>query len=457
MRILEALGWTIAQEKCEMEPKQQTNLLGYTWDLKRMYLKMADLRKKQLRFQLKRFISLTEKQVPIKIKYLASIIAKLNFLRVQVREASFNLNLMDFVRTRALKKKDRKLNKIFLKKILQELYLRLGVIVRNQEMTLEMRIQEAVMLSDASLKGWRVNLELQTGETLVQHGERNQEQKKWSSNKKEMEAIFLGLFRYRQVFKELQIKAILIKSDSSTAVQDLVKQRAGQTLVAEVKKIVKLCQQLKIQTQTQHIPGISNKITDSLSSLSSQRDYLVKKEKFKNLCKTKSITPTLELFATGENKLVDRYVATVEEEKETDWLNAFSKPSKEKIFWILPPILKIAKILIAWEMFYPKSIMIAPWWPGQIWFTSLLTGSSTYLFLRKSIQILNQRIEITTTKGLPLTGKITAFLVDQESNWRENCQLNFQLREHDQKNQSNDNRRSVDQHNKNIYIDNGSV
>ncbi|KAA6399495.1 MAG: hypothetical protein EZS28_004974 [Streblomastix strix] len=42
---------------------------------------------------------------------------------------------------------------------------------------------------------------------------------------------------------------------SSTAVQDLAKQRAGKILIAEVKKIVKLCQQLKIQTQTQHIPG----------------------------------------------------------------------------------------------------------------------------------------------------------------------------------------------------------
>ncbi|KAA6385092.1 MAG: hypothetical protein EZS28_019379, partial [Streblomastix strix] len=93
-----------------------------------------------------------------------------------------------------------------------------------------------------------------------------------------MATIYLQLFRYQQIFKELQIKAILIKSDSSTAVQDLAKQRAGQSLVAEAKKIIKLCQQLKIQTQTQHIPGISIKITNARSRLSAQGYYSVERD-----------------------------------------------------------------------------------------------------------------------------------------------------------------------------------
>ncbi|KAA6395573.1 MAG: hypothetical protein EZS28_008898 [Streblomastix strix] len=99
-----------------------------------------------------------------------------------------------------------------------------------------------------------------------------------------MEAIFLGLFRYVQIFKELQIKAIFIISDNSAAVQDLAKQRAGQKLAAEVKKIIKLYQQLKIQTQTQYIPGISNKITDALSRLSTFGENSVKKVIFIALC-----------------------------------------------------------------------------------------------------------------------------------------------------------------------------
>ncbi|KAA6377175.1 MAG: hypothetical protein EZS28_027296, partial [Streblomastix strix] len=117
---------------------------------------------------------------------------------VQVREASLYLKLMDSAKTRALKKKEWKENMILPKEILQELYWWQGVIVRNKEMTLEVRIPEAVMVSDASPKGQGVTLELQTGDTLVQHEEWNKEQKRWTSNKKEMEAIFLGLFRYGQ-------------------------------------------------------------------------------------------------------------------------------------------------------------------------------------------------------------------------------------------------------------------
>ncbi|KAA6376138.1 MAG: putative Transposon Ty3-I Gag-Pol polyprotein [Streblomastix strix] len=427
MKILEAFGWTIAQEKCEIEPKQQINFLGWTWDLKRMYIKMTDLRKQELRYQLKRLISLTEKQVPIKIKYLASIIGKLNFLRVQVREASLYLKLMDSAKTRALKNKEWKENMIPPKKILQELYWWHGVIVRNQEMTLEVKIPEAVMVSDASPKRWGVTLELHTGDTLVQHGEWNKEQKRWTSNKKEMEAIFLGLFRYEQVFKELQIKAILIRSDSSTAVQDLAKQRAGQTLVAEVKKIVSLCQQLRIQIQTQHIPGVSNKITDALSRLNTQGDYSVKIEIFKALCQAWQIIPTLDLFATGENKLVDRFVAIGEEEEGAEWLTAFSRPWKEEIFWIHPPIPKIGKALIAWEKFKPKSIMIAPWLPGQIWFTSLLTDSNRYLILGESSLILNPGKEMIRKKDMLPPGKIAAFLMDQELIKEGGYQQNFQI------------------------------
>ncbi|KAA6364161.1 MAG: hypothetical protein EZS28_040310, partial [Streblomastix strix] len=138
---------------------------------------MTDLRKQELRYQLKRLISLTEKQVPIKIKYLASIIGKLNFLRVKIREASLYLKLIDSAKTRALKSKEWGENMIPPKEILQELYWWHGVIVKNQEMTLDVRIPEAVMVSDASPKGWGVTLELQTGDTLVQHGEWNKEQK----------------------------------------------------------------------------------------------------------------------------------------------------------------------------------------------------------------------------------------------------------------------------------------
>ncbi|KAA6361472.1 MAG: hypothetical protein EZS28_043000 [Streblomastix strix] len=85
-------------------------------------------------------------------------------------------------------------------------------------MTLEQKIPEAVMVSDVSPMGWRVILELYTGDTLVLHEEQNKELKHWTSNMKKMKAIFLALSRYGQIFKEQQTKAFLFKSDISTTI-----------------------------------------------------------------------------------------------------------------------------------------------------------------------------------------------------------------------------------------------
>ncbi|KAA6395572.1 MAG: hypothetical protein EZS28_008897 [Streblomastix strix] len=171
MTISEAFGWIIAWKKCESQLNQQINFLRWAYDLKKMYLKIAYQRKQELHFHFRRFISLIERQVPIKVKYLASIRSKLIFLRVQVREASLYLKLMDSAKSCALNNNKWKENEILPQEILQGHYWWQGVIAKNQRMMLEVRISEVVMVSDTSPKSWGVTLELQTGDTLVQHGE----------------------------------------------------------------------------------------------------------------------------------------------------------------------------------------------------------------------------------------------------------------------------------------------
>ncbi|KAA6326984.1 MAG: hypothetical protein EZS28_053875 [Streblomastix strix] len=56
----------------------------------------------------------------------------------------------------------------------------------------------------------------------------------------------------------------------------------------------------------------------ALSRLNTQGDYSVKKEIFIALCQTWQITPIRNLFATGENKLVNRFVAIGEGEGEKE-------------------------------------------------------------------------------------------------------------------------------------------
>ncbi|KAA6401970.1 MAG: hypothetical protein EZS28_002499 [Streblomastix strix] len=65
-------------------------------------------------------------------------------------------------------------------------------------------------------KGLGVTLELQTGHTLVQHGEWSKGQKHWTCNNNQMIAMFLYQIRYGQIFKDLLIISILIKTEIST-------------------------------------------------------------------------------------------------------------------------------------------------------------------------------------------------------------------------------------------------
>ncbi|KAA6395544.1 MAG: hypothetical protein EZS28_008932 [Streblomastix strix] len=113
---------------------------------------------------------------------------------------------------------------------------------------------------------------------------------------------------YGQIFRELQINAILIKSDSSITVQDLAKQRAGQTFVVEVVKIILLYRADE----------------DSISDIKNIRIH----------------------------KLYNRRSEqTLKEEKEIIWIIVFTKSSKNEIFWIRPPIPKISKAFVTWNRF----------------------------------------------------------------------------------------------------------
>ncbi|KAA6364689.1 MAG: putative Transposon Ty3-I Gag-Pol polyprotein [Streblomastix strix] len=344
MQILERFGWTIAMDKCELEPKQQIDFLGWSWNIEKMYIKMIEERRRDLFKQIVQFIKIAQQQITIKIKYLAALIGRLNFLKTQIREASLCMQLMNAAKTKAVREMEQTGMIILPKEVLQELHWWRTKIKENRQTSLETKIPQAQMVSDASTKGWGTTLELQTGDTLVQHGQWRKQQKLQISNRKQMEAIFQGPYRYATIFKELQLKTILIRSDSSTAVQDLAKQRAGKTLQAGVKKIIKLFQQLEIEIVTQHIPGIVNRITDALSRMNTKGEYMINIIAFMIHCQIWKVALTLDLFTTKDNKVTDWYVTLNEEEEaETQWIDAFSKPWQNELFWIHPPISKQAR------------------------------------------------------------------------------------------------------------------
>ncbi|KAA6368583.1 MAG: hypothetical protein EZS28_035891, partial [Streblomastix strix] len=80
MRTLEQFGWTISAEKCETEPKQIITFLGWIWNLKEMNIRMSEERKQKMIQALNDWCITIYKNRNVKIRQLAALIGRLNFL-----------------------------------------------------------------------------------------------------------------------------------------------------------------------------------------------------------------------------------------------------------------------------------------------------------------------------------------------------------------------------------------
>ncbi|KAA6371137.1 MAG: hypothetical protein EZS28_033336, partial [Streblomastix strix] len=99
--------------------------------------------------------------------------------------------------------------------------------------------------------------------TRLQVRKRNRNDKQHQGNK----AILYMLLSFEQVFKKMQDQAVLIRSNNSTAVYDIGKWKAKESLIKRLKKECYLLKRLQLQITTIDIPGKLNSATDSLSRL----------------------------------------------------------------------------------------------------------------------------------------------------------------------------------------------
>ncbi|KAA6396036.1 MAG: hypothetical protein EZS28_008438 [Streblomastix strix] len=400
MEILEAIVWTLAQEKCEIEPKQHINFLEWTWDLKRMYIKMTDLRKQELRFQLRKFIILTERHAPIKIKYLASIVDNLNFFKSPSKR-SFPL-----LKANGLSKDES---------------------IEEQRMEREYDSTQgnpSRALLEAGSDSEELGDDTRSEDFRGSYGIRRISEWLGSDSGTINRRYFSPTWKMEQRTEEVDkqqegdgsyiLRTIPLRINLQRAENqgDPHQVRQLYSRIRFSKAMSRINSSSRSEENSQAMSTTENTNTDSTYSGNlKQHNRLTKQTKHPGRLFSKErdiYSPVLSvvdntntgLFAIRENKLVDRYVAIGEEEKGAEWLNTFSRLRKEEIFWIPPPFPNFGKALIAQEKFKPKSIMIASWWPGQIWFMHLLTGSSRYIILEESSLILNPGKEMMKWKDM---------------------------------------------------------
>ncbi|KAA6403563.1 MAG: hypothetical protein EZS28_000899 [Streblomastix strix] len=103
MRTLEQFGWTTSTGKYETDPKQIITFLGWIWNLKEMNIRMSEETKLKMIQILMDRCNVIYMNKSVKIRQLAALRGRLNFLRPQIKEASLYLMELDKAKTQALK------------------------------------------------------------------------------------------------------------------------------------------------------------------------------------------------------------------------------------------------------------------------------------------------------------------------------------------------------------------
>ncbi|KAA6401856.1 MAG: putative reverse transcriptase [Streblomastix strix] len=411
-KTLEQFGWTISTDKCEIEPKQVITFLGWIWNLREMNIRMSEERKSKMIQVLKDWCNTIYKSKNVKIRQLAALIGRLNFLRPQIKEASLYLIELDKAKTQALKTNSWDGIMIVNRIVIKELKWWIRRIWDNLPQSLINKTITCMITTDASPQGWGATLTHENQIELIQHDCWSEKEAEMTSNAKEIKAIYYGLLRFEQVFKKIQDQAVLIRSDNTTAVYDIGKWKAKESLIERIKQVFYLVKRLRLQITTIHIPGKLNSTTDSLSRLLRSGDYSLKDGMIQMICKTWNYMPQIDIFATQYNKLINNYATVDLNDLGTHFHNAFNyKWSKVKLY-IHPLIPVLNRVLQKMKYDKAQGIVIASIWPGQSWYTKLKNLSIKFLFLGQAEKILEmgQRMKDKDQKLPP--GNVGAFLLD---------------------------------------------
>ncbi|KAA6366437.1 MAG: hypothetical protein EZS28_038037 [Streblomastix strix] len=242
-----------------------------------------------------------------------------------------------------------------------------------------------------------------------------------TSNAKEIKAIYYGQFCFEQVFKKIQDQAVFIRSDNITAVYDIGKQKAKESLKERIKQVFYLLKRLQLQITTINIPGKLNSTTYSLSRLCRSGDNTLKDGIIQMICKTWNYMPQIYIFVTQHNKLINNYVTVDLNDLGTHFHNAFNNKWNKVKLYIHPPIPVLNRVLQKMKQDKAEGI-IAPIQPGQSWYTKLKNLSIKFLShgLSERILEMGQRMKDKDQKFPP--GNVGAFLLDLSQTWGETYQ-----------------------------------
>jgi ribonuclease HI len=361
-----SLGWTLAHDKCQMEPVQIIDFLGWRWDCSKAHLSTVPKRRTTLIKEVEQMLEACRVRSRIPTRKLAALIGQLNFLQLQNRDAGLHIKMLDVMKIRSVRKTGWSGWTTMHPGAQGDLKWWLRALHLNSPRAWQPPLTKATLTTDASPSGW--GAELRRGDSRSYAFGQWKEQQRWmSSNAKELTAVRMALGQFREEIQEMRPLTLTVQSDNTTTVHIINNRRAALSLCTPLRNLLNRARQLQTELRAIYLPGVQNDTADRLSRMGRLTGFHLQDSVLTELLREAEFEPTLDVFAR-EPILWERTEAAERQEAAAllEGHGASLNWTGECLF-LHPPLHRIAATLRRLQREPTPALLITPNWGSQPW------------------------------------------------------------------------------------------
>jgi hypothetical protein len=228
---------------------------------------------------------------------------------------------------------------------------------------------DLILQTDASSEGW--GSILLTDPVQKTGGRWSYEERSFHINVLELKAASLSLKSFQKVAAG---RHILLQMDNSTAVAYLNHMGGSQSKSCNdiARDTWEWCITNNIWVSATFLPGVENFLADKESRVFNDRtEWALDQNVFDTICAHFNVSPAIDLFASRLNNKLPLFCSW-KADPEAVAINAFSIAWNYNLVYLFPPFSILQQVLQKLEREGTKAILVAPNWPTQVWFSTIL-------------------------------------------------------------------------------------
>ncbi len=371
VKLLTELGWHINLEKSNLQPSQQAEYLGFRFDTAgiRPTICVPAGKRRMIKHEIRRML-----RVPVTQAVSVRAIARIAGLCTSISRAVAPTRMMTRHLYRLIAKRKSWNGKLHISEAARrELEWWIDALdTWNGQAFVDHTAADLMMDTDASDSGWGAVLYLPTG-NLHASGFWGVALQHTSINHRELLTAYLAIQAFQQ---HLRGRTLHLRSDNITTVCYLNRLGSGkiEALADLAQAITNLSFDLDLTLMSTHLPGQLNTIADSLSRRVDKTDWRLTTEAFERLDERWG-PHTIDRFASSANRHCPRFDSRTWD-FGTETVDTLSKlwDTNDNNF-VNAPFALIPTILAHIRRSRTMATVIAPVWPAQPWFRTLLRMS----------------------------------------------------------------------------------